>query len=1345
MTLPRCGIWLRLAMLLVLVAAALGPWAGARAQTYAYQSAPYSWDAVTSGASKVSWTTSCTNYPNSPVSGQPGDDVYSVVSFPSGFTFSFAGTGYSSVRVLSNGMLQFGPDAGYHRDYTPQALPITSAPDAGGTVAGSCARGVPQGLLVVYWRDIDAARTVYGSNPSAVYYELKGTAPNRRLVITWNNVYLYNQNVNYNFQAILKEDGTFLYQYGSGSSNGADATVGVQVGTSDYTQYAYDQTFIDTTNGTAIRWYPTNVSPASVGEYRLDEALNWSSTPIAGEYVIDSSGTNHPGRRVAVSTTYPAGLASARVCAGATIPSNTSNNQISAIDAGQGPLTIGAAGSITFWYRSVSTWTTNSSRTLFDATTSANRPFHLTKLRSGGNDVLRFAITDSSNNTYTVESGDRNTGAGTWVHVGVSWYLASGTNQSVLQIFINGASVGFLRFSSSGALHNSLSSLYFGDNRSSGVTANYGSGNSAYGDLDEIRLYDFDISAPQATRDMNASRSNCSPFDHYKISHSGSGVTCLAENVTITAHDATHNPVALLGTVMNISTSTGHGTWTRVGAIGTLTNLGGGAATYIWSGESEIVLALADPYAETVNINLASGSQSETSGTSDSSHDPDLVFSDAGLIFADADGNVATIPSQVAGMTSATYYLRAVKTDKTTMACQTALTGTRQVNLAYRCVDPVACTGSSHPVTVTAAETKAIAGNALAAGWSATTPVDMSFDASGRAPLRFSYADVGMITLHASVTVNDALLQGSSNDYVVKPYTLKLSNISGNPGATSAAGAKFVAAGTLFPIEITAYTYDAATSGPGAATPNFGHEVVAETARLESTLVAPLPGLNPTPPVALDPFSAGRTTGTAAWGEVGIITLTPHIDDSDYLGAGDLGSGDGSVLTPSGNVGRFTPDHFVLTAATTTQRSDAAGCYAGTGATHGDIAVATNVLTVADAVGLAAGDAVVVLGAGSGGGDLVTTVSAVAGTAVTLAGNAGTSVTAAPVFKRLGFSYLGEPLALALGLEARNSDDAVTANYTTAGGFAKLSEASPLGGGADSWGLWGVVNNLYGVAGCRALFADSGSYDTSYEGTACSGVAAAAPWAPTAPYAASAPRVAVANTTAVTWAAGLTTLTTDVMLRRASVVDGPFDFTRGSFVLGAWPKDADGVTLATAARNLDTDTTAGADRVAVGVADLRFGRLRLQNAYGSELLALPLPMTVESFAGAGGWQRESGDSCTPVEVPASAIGCTADSCDWTDLLLNLPQRAMTLTAVSPAPVLAHPTTGNTHVPARGDFGLRLTAPGAGRQGSLRVTATAPAYLKYRWTAAGTLDSDDPWALATFGTRRSQFIFMREGY
>ena len=107
----------------------------AQAQTYAYRNDVFAYDTPTVAATTVGWhagtdgtwlaSPACTSYPN-------GDDDWSDVALPSGFTFTFAGSSYSQVRVYSNGMLAFGTDvSGFHRDYSPQALPIAAAGSPG--------------------------------------------------------------------------------------------------------------------------------------------------------------------------------------------------------------------------------------------------------------------------------------------------------------------------------------------------------------------------------------------------------------------------------------------------------------------------------------------------------------------------------------------------------------------------------------------------------------------------------------------------------------------------------------------------------------------------------------------------------------------------------------------------------------------------------------------------------------------------------------------------------------------------------------------------------------------------------------------------------------------------------------------------------------------------------------------------------------------------------------------------------------------------------------------------------------------------------------------------------------
>jgi MSHA biogenesis protein MshQ len=582
------GAWLAAALAFVSGAA--------QAATYAYRNDTFSYDTPSGSAATVGWHSSgaspgCTSYPN-------GDDDWADVSFPAGFSFTFGGTAYSGVRVYSNGILAFGNDvSGFHRDYTAQALPITAA--AGGAPAG-CPNAVPVNLMLAYWIDI-VAGTANGTSGASVKYELLGTAPNRRFVISWVNVKLYNTTTRYNFQVALYEsaagmNGNFRYQYTSGSSNGSNATVGVQLSTTDYTQYSYNQQFIDTTNGTAILWYPASQLATKSAEYRFDESI-W--TGAAGE-IKDTSGNSRDASRVGSA----ASTANGRLCRGADIPSNASN---ATIDAVATPLTVGQTGSIDFWFRSDVAWS-SADAMLFDATTTANRPFFLMKRSTG---ALRFAVSDSAGTVLTANTGNQTFAANTWHHIGVTWNIRGGTNLSLIQVYIDGALSTSTRGTTTGTLP-ALGTLYIGDNRTSGVTPSNGSGNSANGIIDEFYVYGIDVSQPQIQADMNLTRATCTALDHFHIVHNGSA-DCGVANVTIEAHDLNHALFSLAGSTMSVATSTGHGSWSAVTAINPVNNIGGGTATYTFANESSIVLALTNSYIETLNINATSGSITEHS------------------------------------------------------------------------------------------------------------------------------------------------------------------------------------------------------------------------------------------------------------------------------------------------------------------------------------------------------------------------------------------------------------------------------------------------------------------------------------------------------------------------------------------------------------------------------------------------------------------------------------------------------------------------------------------------------------------------------------------------------------
>lgn len=901
--------------------------AAALAQTYAYRNDVFSYDTPSTAAKTVTWhtsnTTACSDFPY-------GDDDYADITFAgatspaNNFTFTFAGVARTGVRIYSNGMLAFGNDtSGLWRDYTNGPLPI----GAQAAYSASCSGGVPANTLVAYWTDI-VAGTANSTANASVKYELLGTAPNRRFVISWVNVKLYGQTERYNFQVILYEspagglNSNFKYQYTTGSSTGQYATVGVQVSATDYTQYSYDQAFIDPIAGSAILWYPANQLQGKQAEYRFDEGV-WNGT--ANEVKDTSTGAYN-----AASVGGATNISNGKVCRGGNFPANSGTVLTSAVSSLVAPA---SAGSIDFWYNANTKWGAgNSSAMLFDATASAAKPFFLMRSASG---ALTFSVTDSAGTVLSLSSSNQSFAAGTWHHVGASWNLRPGTNQTVLQIFLDGVLVKSLRTTSNGSI-TALNNLYIGDAWSSSVTPNGGTNNSANGYLDEVNLYNVEINASQAAADMNASRSNCLAFDHFHIIHDGSVVTCDTAKITIEAHDSAHGLITLAGTTANLSTSTNRGNWTTVASINPVVNAGNGVGSYTFSNESKVTVGLQYGYAEKTNINVVAGIYSEHSGAaanctaSDNTYggtcDADLAFTGAGLRFVDANG--AALGNQVAGVSSPSYYLQALKSNCTSPSdctCTSLFSPTTpvDVDLAFECVNPAKC--QSGQLTFTPG-VGAIAGNAggVSPSTGSYTSKSLTFNATalpGAVPFTFAYSDVGQIRLWARYPAGASTptASGQSAAVVVAPHHFSIGNVPAAP----------LVAGKPFAVTVTAQ------NASGAQTPNFGQENNPESVAITATQCQPSGTSANTGSLSgatVGSFSTGTASVTGlAWSEVGNIDLTATLSnakgylDSGLTATGNTGfdsTGSGAVgmvcstvtsTGKAGNVGRFVPDHFTTT------------------------------------------------------------------------------------------------------------------------------------------------------------------------------------------------------------------------------------------------------------------------------------------------------------------------------------------------------------------------------------------------------------------------------------------------
>lgn len=727
----------------------------------------------------------------------------------------------------------------------------------------------------------------------------------------------------------------------------------------------------------------------------------------------------------------------------------------------------------------------------------------------------------------------------------------------------------------------------------------------------------------------------------YVLSNSATGITCAAEAVTVTAVNSSGtaiNPPA--GTVVTMGTSPGTGVWV-------------GGNTYTFSGgESSFIKYLQQTSPATLGISAAGTTAGVTASGASS-----IVFSNAGLKIASGFSSSAPtstpIPIQIAGV-NGTAIVKAVRTDNNTGACVAQVgTGLRTVGMAYSCNNPTSCiSGQTLALKASSATTYAnIAANNNGVTPISYTNVSLNFNASGEAPIDFIYSDVGQISLLGqlplSASGNDPAitLTGSSDAFIVKPYTLRVASATqtaspflANPGTTSA-GSGFIAAGEKFSVTVRSY------NALGAVTPNFGNEggtlASSERNKIQLQIGCPersaerdktnvCPAIKPDHPTGgisgvltvgedanLDSvidYPAATFAGgilPVVWSEVGSIRLEPSLI-SGYMGTSSaLGVID--RITPSTVIGRFFPDHFALSASSLTD-------------------ACTN------------------------------------------------------------FSYMEQSLPFNYTIEARSLSGTKANNYIPA----------------------------YGTMPSLVYVAESANSGVNLGSRFVDGVTK-------------------------TWATGAVT-----------VAPSGARFTRlnsSPFIDGPYPNTQIGITLTDSfdsrvLKNLDmnattTGTCSGATctaKVLGSAINVRYGRLRLDDAFGPETANLPVSFYTEYWLG-NRFVKNQDDSCT--KILRSAITYPTGN------ILTDANRTVALTGGS--------TTGNygtidaTQISfAAGDARQFFSAPTGSATGSFNVTVDLTSYpwLRFDWNQDGNYsDTSLPPARFGFGSYRGhdRVIYWREKF
>ncbi|MDO8958444.1 MAG: Ig-like domain-containing protein [Rhodocyclaceae bacterium] len=313
------------------------------------------------------------------------------------------------------------------------------------------------------------------------------------------------------------------------------------------------------------------------------------------------------------------------------------------------------------------------------------------------------------------------------------------------------------------------------------------------------------------------------------------------------------------------------------------------------------------------------------------------------------------------------------------------------------------------------------------------------------------------------------------------------------------------------------------------------------------------------------------------------------------------------------------------------------------------------------------------------------------------------------------FSYMDQPFGVAFTLTAVNASGSPTTNYS--GSYAKLDATNPA--------LW--PSTTLGATGF-GLGAKDGSSDLST-------------------------RLSVVGMPSGTWINGVATVAANLKFSRpitstADATWGPYE----ALDIGIAPQDGDGVRLLPTVLNLDADSNSTNERQKLSATPTkqRFGRLRLINAYGSELLRPRVEYRTEYWDGTR-WVTNIADmggtaSTLPCPMPFAQATCA----------IFVVGGGLTVSGVTALTGGVGFVTFNTAVPGFHDIAINLNASGndtscnpglPGLHGGFQ--ANLP-WLQGFWSAQTNCNGTPPWrqdpnARIRLGSPKAPYIYLRERY
>ena len=210
-------------------------------------------------------------------------------------------------------------------------------------------------------------------------------------------------------------------------------------------------------------------------------------------------------------------------------------------------------------------------------------------------------------------------------------------------------------------------------------------------------------------------------------------------------------------------------------------------------------------------------------------------------------------------------------------------------------------------------------------------------------------------------------------------------------------------------------------------------------------------------------------------------------------------------------------------------------------------------------------------------------------------------------------------------------------------------------------------------------------------------------------------RLSTATAASGSFTGGIASIAAPLAISRGAAADGPYT----ALQIGIAPTDSDGVRMGPYNLNVggSLDRTSIMDVTVQATTEVRWGRIKMGNAYGSELLQLPIPVTAQFWDGTS-FVTNILDGLTQFNTNINPAGNIVPT------IVSSPLALANVSVVTPGAVAF----------VRGIRTFTLSRPGV--SGSVDLSMNAPGYLLPSITGR-----------ATFGVYKgnSDLIYQRERY